>query len=509
MLRFAIRRVMWAIPTLFGVSLVVFFLTTLEREPEAVSMDLLARSPEQAMFLEDQKKARFLDLPLFLNTAPRDVGARVDEYVDHIQAGDAWAEVSARRLAGVGGAGLPHLFKRFDALAPDVRGKVAVALAPVGERMGETDAIMLRDPEQATLHWVRYWEDHGLDFTEPAVRRSVERLEQKASEERERELAKVDTFALPELLLAMERTTRPDVLARLSRVAARATGRAPIDEHASFGEAAAQVAEWRAWWFVHGPDYTPYDGGTRVAAVLIDTRYARWTYGATTGRLGLSTKDGRPVFEKLAARAPLTLALTLLALLVSYVVAIPVGVIAAWRRGHVIDMAVAFALLTAYSLPIFWVAQFLAGVFGRGGTLGIAVPVVALALGSIAFLSRHQRAAVLEILSQDYIRTARAKGVPRARVAVVHALRNAIVPTLTLAGVQFPSIFGGAFVVEEVFGIHGVGWETLRAIENHDAAWLVIVVLFTATITTVMLIASDVGNALLDPRMRATMEAEP
>jgi ABC-type dipeptide/oligopeptide/nickel transport system permease component len=242
--------------------------------------------------------------------------------------------------------------------------------------------------------------------------------------------------------------------------------------------------------------------------VVVVTRYARWTYGAMTGRLGLSTKDGQPIFEKLAARAPVTLALTLLALLVSYVIAIPIGVLAAWRRGHRIDVLLAFVLLTAYSLPVFWVAQILAGVFQRSGPLGLAVAVVTLALGSIAFLSRHQRAAVLEVLPQDYIRTARAKGVPRARVAVVHALRNAVVPTLTLAGVQFPAIFGGAFVVEEVFGIRGVGWETLRAIENHDAAWLVVVVLFTATITTVMLIASDVGNALLDPRMRASMEAD-
>jgi ABC-type dipeptide/oligopeptide/nickel transport system permease component len=508
MLRFAIRRVMWAVPTLFGVSLVVFLLTTLEREPEEVSTTLLARSAEQAMFLEDQQQARFLDLPLFLNTAPRDVKGRVDAYVDHIAAGDAWAEISARRLARTGGAGLRDVIRRLPGLSVEARGKVAVALAPVGERMGERDAVKLRDPAKAVDFWNGYWQDHGLDFTEPAVRRSVERLEQKASPERERELAKVDTFALPELLLAMERTTRPDVLARLSRVAARATGRAAIDEHASFREASLEVANWRAWWFVHGPDYTRYDGGTRVAAVLVDTRYARWTYGAMTGRLGLSTKDGQPIFEKLAARAPVTLALTLLALLVSYVIAIPIGVLAAWRRGHRIDVLLAFVLLTAYSLPVFWVAQILAGVFQRSGPLGLAVAVVTLALGSIAFLSRHQRAAVLEVLPQDYIRTARAKGVPRARVAVVHALRNAVVPTLTLAGVQFPAIFGGAFVVEEVFGIRGVGWETLRAIENHDAAWLVVVVLFTATITTVMLIASDVGNALLDPRMRASMEAD-
>jgi peptide/nickel transport system permease protein len=117
-------------------------------------------------------------------------------------------------------------------------------------------------------------------------------------------------------------------------------------------------------------------------------------------------------------------------------------------------------------------------------------------------MTQQQRASMIEALSQDYVRAARAKGARTLRVAVNHALRNALVPTVTLAGVQFPALVGAAFVVEEVFGIHGMGWETLRAIETRDAAWIVAVTLLCAVVTTACLVGSDVAHGLLDPRVR-------
>ena len=108
---------------------------------------------------------------------------------------------------------------------------------------------------------------------------------------------------------------------------------------------------------------------------------------------------------------------------------------------------------------------------------------------------------MIEALSEDYVRAARAKGARTLRVAIVHALRNALVPTVTLAGVQFPALVGAAFVVEEVFAIHGMGWETLRAIEARDAAWIVAVTLLCALVTLACLVASDVAYGLLDPRV--------
>jgi peptide/nickel transport system permease protein len=133
------------------------------------------------------------------------------------------------------------------------------------------------------------------------------------------------------------------------------------------------------------------------------------------------------------------------------------------------------------------------------------LPTLALIIGSLASLSRYQRASMLDVIRQDYVRTARAKGLSLWRILVVHALRNALMPTVTLAGLQLPALFGSAFIVEEVFGLPGLGYETLRAVEAHDSAWLTAMILLLAVVTTLGLIASDVAYGALDPRVRETI----
>ncbi len=142
-----------------------------------------------------------------------------------------------------------------------------------------------------------------------------------------------------------------------------------------------------------------------------------------------------------------------------------------------------------------------------GGAVGarMELAVMALAVGSLATLSRWQRAAMLEVIRQDFVRTARAKGLSAERVAIVHTLRNALLPMVTLAGLHLPTLLAGAFVVEEVFGIPGVGFETMRAIEAHDAPWLMAVVLATAVTVTLGLVASDVACGAVDPRVREVL----
>jgi peptide/nickel transport system permease protein len=128
--------------------------------------------------------------------------------------------------------------------------------------------------------------------------------------------------------------------------------------------------------------------------------------------------------------------------------------------------------------------------------------VISLSVASLATLSRWQRTAMLEVVRQDFVRTARAKGMLEWRVMVVHALRNALMPTVTVAGLQLPTLLGSAVVVEEVFGLHGMGFETMRAIEYHDVAWLMAVLIAMAIVTMLGLLASDIAYAILDPRVR-------
>jgi ABC-type dipeptide/oligopeptide/nickel transport system permease component len=406
----------------------------------------------------------------------------------------------------IGGAALPHLLTRFDDIAPAARGRIAVALAPVARRMGIGEEAELLQPDKATLFWAHFWDDRSVDFTEPAVRRSVLRITTRESDLLEKDILLVDTFALEQLMNALKTTEDPYALARLTRLASRITARdRELDPKATKAQTRAVISEWLSWWYVHESDYVVLTGGAKVTASVAQTRYAKWVLGAVTGQLGLSTRDGLPIFDKLLARAPVTLGMAMLALLVSAALAVPLGVLSAWRRGHAVDHLVAGLVLVVYSIPTFLLSQLLA----YASSEGIILPVIALSTVSLSIMAQQQRASMIEALAQDYVRTARAKGARTLRVAVVHALRNALVPTVTLAGVQFPALIGGAFVVEEVFRVRGLGWETLRAIESHDAAWLVAVTLLCAVVTTACLVTSDIMYGMLDPRVRESQIRKP
>ncbi len=502
MLAFAIRRAVWALPTLFGVSLVVFLLTTLLPDPGGEGEDATAELASR-MRAAELRRSRFLDLPRFLNTSPRDVGTRVDEYVSHLAAADAEAPFAAARLTQMGGAALPWLLPKLDNLTPSERGRVALALAPVARRMGLGDERDLGTPALAALFWTRFWDDRSVDFTAPAVRRGVLRLVERGTELREQELVLVDTFALREVIAAMKRTRDREALVRLTRLAAHVTGQGRVvPTGADPAQAKAIVSEWSSWWFVHETDYVELRGGEKVAASISQTRYAKWMLGAATGQLGLSTRDGLPILDKLLVRAPITLGMALLGLLLGLALAVPLGALAAWQRGRAIDHVTGAVMVALYALPTFLVAEVLRVRAGGQLLYETFFPVVALATVAVAATTQQQRAAMIEALAEDYVRVARAKGARTLRVAVVHALRNALVPTVTLAGLQFPALLGAAFVVEEVFDIHGMGWETLRAIEARDAAWIVGVTLLCAVVTTFGLVMSDVAYGILDPRVR-------
>jgi peptide/nickel transport system permease protein len=496
MLRYAIRRILWAIPTLLATSLVLFLVTTLAPSPTVTDDPLV----------DEAFRSRFLDVPRFLNTHPKDVKALAVDAVMHIAAADAEQERAARRLVWLGGAALPFVLPTFEALAPDARGRLAVALQPLAQRMGiDRDDPDLGQPEHAVLFWSHFWDDRALDYTGTAVERAVDRLVNHGSDMREADLYALDTYALPGLMLALTTTTDAVALQRLTRLAHHATERGPILEAgASPGEVRRALADWREWWFVHGTDFVALTGAERAIAMVTETRYGKWLERAAGGQLGVSLVDGEPIADKLLARAPLTLLVCGLAMLFSWLVAVPVGAIAAWRHGKAFDVASTAVLFVLYATPTFAIAELL-----RRATLGspasagrVTLAVIALSMGSVATLSRWQRTAMLEVVRQDFVRTARAKGLSPWRVAIVHALRNALVPMITLAGMHLPVMLGGAFVVEEVFELPGMGFETLRAIQARDAAWLMAVVLASAVAVTVGLIASDLAYGALDPRVR-------
>ncbi len=460
--------------------------------------------------LEQARRARFLDLPRFLNVAPEDVRSRAAAAVAHVAAADSESDASAGELRRLGGAALPYVLPALEALEPDARRRVAVALVPLAERMHLSIVDDLAQPENAVLFWTRLWDDRALDFSRPAVERAVQRLAEHGSEARENDVTALDTLALPEVVRAMTPHTDPVTLSRLTRIARHATERGRVvGPDATRDERERAVADWSEWWFAHTTDFVALDGAGRAIAVVTETRYGKWLKRIVSGELGVSLVDGEPILSKLRERAPMTLSLCGLATLVSWTLAVPIGAIGAWWRGGPFDIASSALMFLLYAIPTFVLAELLRRAAPAQASSGaqLTLGVVALAAGSLATLSRWQRTAMLEVAHQEFVRTARAKGMSATRVLVVHALRNALMPTVTVAGLHLPTLFGGALVVEEVFGLRGVGFETMRAIEAHDAAWLMAVLLAAAVTVTLGLVASDIAYSALDPRVRELLGA--
>ncbi len=241
-------------------------------------------------------------------------------------------------------------------------------------------------------------------------------------------------------------------------------------------------------------------------------QYSGWLWGALHLDFGTSFYFRESVVSLIAERIPVTLTLGAIALLISLVIAVPLGVLAAVYRGTLIDrFALTFCVL-GQAIPTFCLGLGLIIVFavnlrwlptsGNAHWQNYVLPSIALGWYAVPAVMRLSRNGMLEVLSQDYIRTARAKGLSPLKVILKHALRNAIIPVVALAAVQFGFMLGGSIVVEAVFSMHGVGHLAWEAIARNDFPVVQAVVLVLAIIYITLTFAADVINAMLDPRMR-------
>ncbi|SMH49767.1 peptide/nickel transport system permease protein [Mesorhizobium australicum] len=249
-------------------------------------------------------------------------------------------------------------------------------------------------------------------------------------------------------------------------------------------------------------------------------RYLDWVGGLAVGDFGRSYTYSSPVIDLIGERLAVSLPLALISLALSTVIAIPVGLFSAARRGRLADSIAMGTAQVGVAIPNFWFALLLIYVFAvwlrlvpAGGFPGWAggiwpgiksliLPAVALALPQAAILARVTRSALLEVLGEDYIRTARAKGMPRRTVLWRHALRNAMIPVLTILGLQFAFLLAGTIIIENVFYLPGLGRLIFQAITQRDLIVVEgVVMLLVATVVVVNLLV-DLAYALVDPRLR-------
>ena len=257
-------------------------------------------------------------------------------------------------------------------------------------------------------------------------------------------------------------------------------------------------------------------------------QYGRWVKRIVTCDFGTSYKDHRPVSLKIREALPITLLLNVISIFLIYLIAIPLGIFSAIRPQSLWDKVSTIFLFILYSLPSFWVAMILIIYLGGGDYLNlfpivgivsngvgvlpfwdqvgnllwhIVLPVTCLTYGGLAFLSRFSRAQLLEVIRQDFIRTARAKGLSEPVVILKHGLRNALIPLITLMGTLLPALIGGSVIIEQIFSIPGMGKLGFEAVLTRDYPVIMAIASISAFLTLVSILITDILYVFIDPRI--------
>ena len=268
---------------------------------------------------------------------------------------------------------------------------------------------------------------------------------------------------------------------------------------------------------IAGPNATAQDIETVRRNYGLDRplpiQFFDWAAHAAEGDLGSSYLYHAPVARLIADRMPITLTLGMTGLLIALVTAIPLGILAAMREGSLLDKAIGIVALLGQAMPSFWLALVLIiwlglklqllPISGVDEWQGYIMPGIVLAFSAIPSLMRLTRTGMIDALSSDYIRTARAKGLSTASIVLKHALRNAAMPVVSVAAVQLGFMLGGSIVIEAIFALHGVGYLAWESISKNDFPVVQAVVLILALIYIALTLLADAMNAVLDPRLRA------
>jgi ABC-type dipeptide/oligopeptide/nickel transport system permease component len=244
----------------------------------------------------------------------------------------------------------------------------------------------------------------------------------------------------------------------------------------------------------------------------LHVQYLSYLGGALRGDFGRSLNNNRPVLDEIAARLPPTVELTVAALAIGVLIGVTLGIVSALGHNTWVDtLAMALALL-GVSMPIFWMSLLLIFLFSvrlnwfpalsTEGLQGLVLPALALGLLSSSTLARMVRSSMLEVLGQDYVRTARAKGLRERAVVLRHALKNALIPTITVLGLQFGQLLGGAVITETIFARQGIGRLYVESILRKDFTMVQGLTLLIAVIYVLINLAVDVAYAAVDPRIQ-------
>ncbi len=516
-----------AVPTLLGISLVTFGLVSLTAgDPAAGSGEEGLRSSAVTReAAENLRRTYGLDLPVFLNFHVQDRGRRVRRSLGELSRPHK-AAAAERRLVAASTLALGEIVESLAVAGPERARVLRRILARILERIGEQGWQRLAAAEPQALR--RWWQRRRGAFRPEALREVARRVA--AGETGARVAAmRLHRRLVPALMERLLATRSAEARARLTRALARITGHVVIyDPAGTRDEQRSALGQWRDWWRAEETVHRDLSGWERFCSTFTRTRYGRWMGRLVYGDFGESLYFRRRAVDVILERLPVTFGLNLAALLLAYLLAVPLGVWSAVSRGRWLDRLVTTGLFVVYSLPTFWVALmliiFLGGVEGPSlfPTSGLhsfrpadypagsalldllwhsLLPVLCLSYAALAVVSRYTRSGMLEVMEQDYIRTARAKGLGEGRVVWGHGLRNGVIPLVSLLGLQIPYLLSGSVIIETIFDIPGLGSLTLMAIIHRDTNVLMGIISLSALLTLGSMLLADLLMLWADPRI--------
>lgn len=549
MFTYVIKRLLLMVVTLFGIMVITFILTRLTPGDPAALQVRGATGGGAAVggyqdLVEQNRRNLGLNRPLLLNLKFEDrLYAAERALDDYLRETDFWRQQGERQLGRVTTIALAPAIQRLERLAagdpqPETSG---LRNAPPEEQIRRLLVILPRlaatpaavppagsSPAEAAAWWSAWLDENRDRFAGEAVERRVR--EQLESPVGEGTLLAEGGFAVPHLIRYLHAQNSQTAWRAHAALQAQ-TGLTFAATETEFEQRREEVLRrWDSWWRREKLAYTDPGFVRDAVNILANTQFGLWVTQAATLDFGDSYASRRPVIDMMAQAVPVSVVLSGLSIILSYLIAIPIGIFSAVRRHTVADGFLTVILFVLYSLPSFWVAGLLLltttgppffnwfparGIGSEGVTIDgsgtwswlldrgwhLVLPVTCLTYGSIAFISRQMRSAMLETMSQDFIRTARAKGLSGYSVIMRHALRNSLIPILTISAGILPELIAGAVIIESIFSIPGMGMLTLDAILNRDYPVVNALLFLSAFLTLLGILLADLSYAIADPRI--------
>jgi len=552
MVQYVVKRLLLMVVTLFGITIITFVVTrlapgdpakTLATGPATGGRD--AQQTEE--IIEMNRRYYGFDKPLLINWRGADRRSEAaDALKRYLTASESYSAQTMYDLVQVDAIALDAAVARasagtvFDEATSVVeRARLKTIVAALAERLGAQ-----APPPADAREWPEWrrglWDpsvaeglrdEGGRDAVlEEAARRYVQPsgADADAVERAERLLLAGAAYSVAALMVhTLE--GEGERAERASRLAAR-LARKPwaVSPEMSPAEKAEAFERWRRWWRYDYVRFSTFSWPRRLVRHFTFTQYGIWLSKILTLDFDVSYMKKRPVLDLIKERLPISIQLSLISIFLAYVIAIPLGVYSSIRQYSRLDRLLTVVLFVLYSLPSFWVGNmfilyltgkpFLAWFPSTGlhtpeltpwtwewlkdWVWHLALPITCLTYGSFAFLSRQMRVSMLETVRQDFIRTARAKGLSERVVIFKHAMRNSLIPILTLSATLLPELLGGSVIIEQIFTIDGMGRLTWEAILQRDYPVINGVLFFSALLTLLGILLADLSYAWADPRIK-------